>query len=90
MNDDPYAERQRLSFEQAENAEPLPRQLQPKEVSAELRAVLWKVMYESLYPSEQYDLLTAPWDTILEDEWVLHQHRMIDEYDICLSSARTP
>jgi len=38
MNDDPYADRRRLTFEQAEGAEPLPRQLQTKEVSQELRA----------------------------------------------------
>jgi hypothetical protein len=40
-NDDPYAERKKLTFEQAEGAEPLPTQLKLKELSPLLRSALW-------------------------------------------------
>jgi hypothetical protein len=46
--DDPYAERRKLSFEQAEGAAPLPSQLRLKEISLELRAWLWNVIYKHL------------------------------------------
>jgi hypothetical protein len=38
--DDPHAERKRLTFEQAEGVEALPSQLQLKELSKQLRAML--------------------------------------------------
>ena len=41
--DDLYADRKKLTFEHAEGAEPLPSQMQLKEVSPQLRAVLWRV-----------------------------------------------
>ena len=47
--DDPYAERKKLSFEQAEGVEPLPAQLKLKEVSPRLRAALWRVVHDSLH-----------------------------------------
>lgn len=89
MNDDPYADRRRLTFEQAEGVEPLPGQLKTKELSQELRAVLWKVMYERLYSCEQDCVLVAPWDEILEDEGVFHRHRMIDEYSFLFTERKT-
>lgn len=48
MNDDPYRDRKRLTFEEAEGIEPLPSQLQLKELSPQLRAKLWKVILESM------------------------------------------
>jgi hypothetical protein len=39
-NDDPYADRRKLTFEQAESAAPLPSQLKLKEISRQLRASL--------------------------------------------------
>jgi hypothetical protein len=47
-NDDPYADRKKLSFEQAEGVEPLPRQLRLKEISPELRALLWREVHGSI------------------------------------------
>ncbi len=47
MSDDPYADRHRLTFEE-EGAEPLPNQLQTKELSQRLRSRLWLVVYQSL------------------------------------------
>jgi hypothetical protein len=43
-----YEDRKRLTFEQAEGAEPLPTQLELKKVSPELRARLWRIFHEWL------------------------------------------
>ena len=43
-----YEDRKRLTFEQAEGAEPLPSQLKLKEVSNELRALLWNIFFREL------------------------------------------
>jgi hypothetical protein len=43
-----YEDRKRLTFEQAEGAEPLSSQLKLKEVSPELRARLWAIFYRIL------------------------------------------
>src|SRR5947207_1400575 len=48
-----YKERKRLTFAQAEGAEPLPSQLALKEISPELRARLWAVVYNSLEKSKE-------------------------------------
>lgn len=82
-------DRRKLTFEQAEGAEPIPTQLQVKEVSAELRAKLWQVIYESL-SSSTYDQgggfgsdirVVDPWLTILYDKHVLRDHKFADEFD---------
>jgi hypothetical protein len=39
-----YEDRKRLTFEQAEGAEPLPSQLELQEISPELRARLWSIL----------------------------------------------
>jgi hypothetical protein len=41
------SDRKKLTFEQAERDEALPGQLQPKEVSQELRAARWRVVFDS-------------------------------------------
>jgi hypothetical protein len=46
--EDPYAERKKLPFEQAEGAAPLPSQLKLQEISQELRARLWGVIHTHL------------------------------------------
>jgi hypothetical protein len=46
--DDPYAERRKITFEQAEGAAPLPSQLKLKEISQELRARLWSLIHAHL------------------------------------------
>jgi hypothetical protein len=48
-----YEDRKRLTFEQAEGVEPLPSQLELKEVSPELRARLWSVFHELLMEARQ-------------------------------------
>jgi hypothetical protein len=86
-SDDPYAERKELTFEQAEGAEPLPSQLKLKEVSQELRAKLWNVIYTHLNEAMQYPSmggrpsLRSPWEGILEYMHVHRDHAMADEFE---------
>jgi hypothetical protein len=48
MNDDEVARRKGLTFTQAEGLSPLPAQLKRTEVTPELRAVLWKFIYDEI------------------------------------------
>lgn len=86
MTDDPYADRKRLTFAQAEGVEPLPSQLQLKEVSQELRALLWKITYDHLIKGLA-DHSFGPayfdrrWRQILYDKHVFYDHKMADEFD---------
>jgi hypothetical protein len=81
--------RKNSTFEQAEGVEPLPSQLQPKELSPALRAALWNAIYDSLLDGSSTDggaytvprYFTEPWDDILRSEHVTRLHRMADEYD---------
>lgn len=80
---DSYQERKRLTFEQAEGAEPLPTQLQLKEVSQELRALLWEVVYKSIAPSPPpvgRPVLSHPWDKIYYQKHVFRDHKPADEF----------
>jgi hypothetical protein len=85
--DDPYAERRKLSFEQAEGAAPLPSQLKLKEISQELRALLWHVIHTHLYKATQYpsmggsSFLRPPWEGIFEYMHVARDHAMADEFE---------
>ncbi|MCK1391622.1 hypothetical protein [Bradyrhizobium sp. 1] len=79
-------QRKKLTFEQAEGAQPLPSQLRLKEVSRELRALLWARIHSYLEDAIQYDDYTrgtfrAPWSTIFKDEFVYRQHKMADRYE---------
>ena len=56
-SDDPYADRKRLTFEQAEGFEPLPAQLRSKENSAELSASLWSIVYNSMLQAQNIFIL---------------------------------
>jgi len=78
-------DRIRLSFEQAEGVEPLPSQLKLREVSPELRAVLWNTIQSYLAAStgrSDYGkpYLEKPWSTILRDDHVYRRHKMVDDY----------
>ena len=78
MTDD-FEDRKRLTFEQAEGAEPLPSQLKLKEVSQQLRALLWSGVYSSLTDSKQRpyqgpDYVGPPWEIIFLDMHTLRQH----------------
>lgn len=57
-----YDDRKNITFAQAEGAAPLPSQLEPKELSRELRALLFDVIYTSLSTySNGIGQLADPW-----------------------------
>jgi len=82
-----YEERKRLTFEQAEGAEPLPSQLKFKEVSPELRARLWRIFHQwlsmttindSVIPGRRY--LEGPFVQLLYDWHVTRSFKAADEF----------
>jgi hypothetical protein len=79
--DDPYAERKKLSFEQAQGLAPLPRQLALDEISQEFRAILWDTLDKIIkkytkYTFESHAYFLKPWSTILSDLRVYRYHRV--------------
>lgn len=86
MSDDPYAERKQLTFAQAEGVDPLPTQLKLKEVSEQLRAVLWGIVHRSMEKNTEYHSVTGEswfkgaWEAILYRKHVFRDHRMADEF----------
>jgi len=79
-------ERKKLTFAQAEGIEPLPSQLQLREVSPKLRAALWNLIYGHFQKRAVANVLIDPWSTILKDLHVHHRHRMVDEFSTRASS----
>jgi hypothetical protein len=81
-----YADRKRLTFEQAEGAEPLPSQLKLKEVSPELRARLWSIFHQLLeYMRERssagpINQLVGHYCMILYDWHVVRCFKPADEF----------
>jgi hypothetical protein len=78
-------ERKKLTFEQAEGIEPLPSQLQLREVSPKLRAVLWNRIHSYLDDATEHSAygtsyIEKPWSTILKEEHVYRQHGMVDDF----------
>jgi hypothetical protein len=75
---DNYEERKRLTFEQAEGAEPLPTQLRTKELSAQLRALLWEIFCQVTgFP----DNIEGSWEGLLYRYYVDRRHRPADEFN---------
>jgi hypothetical protein len=88
MADDPYADRKRLTFEQAEGVDALPTQILPKEVTRELRAVLWAAVFASISKGVRHDnlgysyaRLGSEWSQILYDYHVFREHLPADDYN---------
>lgn len=82
---DPHELRKRVTFEQAEGAEPLPSQLKLREVSQELRAVLWRVVYDSFEKHKEYEYMSGahikdPWRWALRGLHVYRDHKMADDF----------
>jgi hypothetical protein len=74
---------ERLTFEQREGAAELPRQLKPKEVSQELRALLWRMFDGWIKP--QYastggfdPWLDDRWRAVFHDLWSLRDHEVAE------------
>jgi hypothetical protein len=86
-DDDPYADRKTVSFEQTEGAAPLPTQLKLKEISQKLRARLWNVIYTHFDQATEYSSMggepyfRGPWKGILEYMHVDRDHAMADEFE---------
>src|SRR5258707_9452796 len=81
-----FEDRKRLTFEQAEGAEPLPAQLLQKEISSELRALLWEEVYHSFQGCVIEDKFAATecvegrWHDILYKNHVYREHRPVDDF----------
>jgi hypothetical protein len=75
-----YEDRKRLTFEQAEGAEPVPSQLELKEISPELRARLWSIFYERLAASQSSGYLAGPFVVLLRDWHVNRRFQPADEF----------
>jgi AbiJ N-terminal domain 4 len=90
--DDPYAERRKLTFEQAEGAEPLPAQLKLKELSPLLRSALWNVILPNV-ESGSYHVdyngffVHGSWAAILRDWHVYRLHKPVDEFNAKLDNV---
>ena len=84
VSDDPYAERKKLTFEQAERGEPLPSQLKLKEISQELRARLWNVIYAHLDEDTEHrsdsPYFGSTWEGIFRYMHTYRDHAMADEF----------
>ena len=85
--ENPYLERKQLTFEQAEGVEALPSQLRSKEVTAKLRSLLWRIMYDQLQSSKVFDQYRGDhtinrngWGIILYDKHVEKDHLMADDF----------
>lgn len=90
---DPLALRKTITFEQAEGAEPLPRQLRLKEISPLLRATLWDVVLGSIESSTHRDsfvgrYIDEPWHGILLYRHIVHLHKMRDDFTNSFSVNR--
>jgi hypothetical protein len=79
-----YEDRKRLTFEQAEGAEPLPSQLKRKEVPSELRSRLWAIFYDLLVDARTdypHDALDGEFVQVLRDYHVIRCFRAADEFN---------
>jgi hypothetical protein len=80
MTDD-LGRRKELTFAQAEGAVPLPRPLKLREVSKELRALLWERIVTFLDRStDAIGEIQDPWCDILRDDFVYRCHGWADEF----------
>ena len=75
-----YEERKRLTFEQAEGAAPLPTQLRTKELSPQLRALLWEIFYEDTGFADD-KTIAGSWKGLLYRYYVDQRHRPADEFN---------
>lgn len=78
-------DRKRLTFEQADGAEPLPAQLQTRTVSPLMRALLFQVLHSRIESNKRVDrsyFRVNGWlKVILNDYWVRRMHIMPDEFN---------
>lgn len=92
-----HPDRRHLTFSQAEGLAELPAPLALKEISSEVRAVLWKVIHDSITGDMKRSSMTTglgrTWEVILKDKHVFFDHLMIDEFStnakLAMASLKT-
>lgn len=79
--------RKQMTFGQAEGVEPLPSQLQLRELSPALTSRLWLVIHESLEKDTEHGSMGGPswlgkrWRAVLYDWHTLVEHKYADEFE---------
>lgn len=73
------------TFAEREGVKALPRQLELREVSQEIRARVWTIIHESIEANTKYDSLESVtrvyvWETILKSAWIKVDHKFADEF----------
>ena len=86
MTNDSPIDRTKVTFSQAEGLESLPVPLALRELSQQVRSLLWHVIHERLERCVTYAeytgtrLVDVPWRTILHHYHVLEKHLPTDEF----------
>lgn len=75
------------TFAEREGVKALPRQLELREVSQEVRARVWTIIHESIEANTKYDALehvtrVFVWETILKSTWIRLDHNFSDEFSV--------
>lgn len=75
------------TFAEREGVKALPRQLELKEVTQELRARVWTLVHLSIETNTKYDAISHVtrahcWETILTSAWVILDHNFADEFSV--------
>ncbi len=87
MADDEPINRSEVTFSQAEGIEPLPQQLNLRELSPLARSVIWKLVNDEIRSDSTRPQLSSPskvvhyWGAILRDYHVYHECKPVDEYN---------
>lgn len=79
------------TFAEREGTKRLPTQLKTKELSDEVRALIWDIIYKSLKSNYQFsrsrdDMVTYRWEAILADYWVKIDHKFTDDFKLNFSN----
>ncbi len=87
-------DRYRVSFAQAEGAEPVPSQLALGEINQELRAYVWDIIYTSILKDVKHSSVggvwpwvDGRWKAILTDKHVRMDHGFADELNLAAKVA---
>lgn len=86
MTEAEQPKRREITFAQAEGLEGFPSQLKPREVSQELRSLLWLVFFKSLDAATKYSQMGGPsylgnqWESVLHTWHVRIEFRFSDEF----------
>jgi hypothetical protein len=79
---DGFEQRKNLTFAQAEGRDPIPSQLKLREISQELRALLWNEMYRIIVSWSIDGELVQFGARLFRDMHIRHEHKMVDEFSL--------